>query len=235
MRLFFQATADRSPLPLILLSTDELAILDTLLVELAAHPNILGILNITAADSRTSQPAAVRRNVTVTPTFAPVTSRMLRAAASAPPVPQAALLPAASLARNPAAAATAAAPPPPPAPALRTRSKNVGFQIISADSRTLLESLNTGASAIAPAFAACAPQACYEVFAAWKDSDQPLAFEKQQRILQPARWAESLGPAGLKLGCDLNGYYGGRARLPHLSPDADERTKLQQLMAATHT
>ena len=33
-----------------------------------------------------------------------------------------------------------------------------------------------------PALAACAPQACYEVYAAWKDGDPKLSAEKAERI-----------------------------------------------------
>ncbi len=40
----------------------------------------------------------------------------------------------------------------------------------------------------------------------------------------------ALGPGGLKFGCDLNGYFGGIPRLPHLPPSAAERDTLEQLM-----
>jgi 4-hydroxy-2-oxoglutarate aldolase len=94
----------------------------------------------------------------------------------------------------------------------------------------LLDALNAGATGIAPAFAACAPQACYEVYAAWKDGDAPLAEEKQQRIRESAALAESLGPGGLKYACDLNGYAGGFPRLPHLPSDGAQRAALEAVM-----
>jgi len=80
---YFRTIADRSPLPLVLLSTASRAISTDAIAELATHPNMLGLLsnetaaNITGLLART---VAVRREVTVTPTFAAVTSRMQLAA-----------------------------------------------------------------------------------------------------------------------------------------------------------
>jgi len=82
-----------------------------------------------------------------------------------------------------------------------------------------------------PPFAACAPQACYEVFAAWKDGDRELAEEKQARLQAVADRVEGeLGIAGIKVGCDLNGYFGGVPRLPRLSPDGEQRKEIEILM-----
>src|SRR5205085_6499480 len=134
---------------------------------------------------------------TVTHVFAAVTGRMQRASAST-------LISPASLTTSVAEAAQ---------PTLRTRTKSVVFQIIAAHAPTLLDALNAGAVGIAPAFAAAAPQTSYEIFAAWKDQDQPLANEKQQRIIEAAQLIESLGPGGLKFAADLNGYAGGCPRL----------------------
>jgi dihydrodipicolinate synthase/N-acetylneuraminate lyase len=93
----------------------------------------------------------------------------------------------------------------------------------------MLDALRAGASGIAPAFAACAPQASYEVFAAWKDSDLPLAEEKVARLLAPARLAEST-PGLLAYACDLNGYFGGLPRPPLLPPTGADRTTLERLL-----
>jgi dihydrodipicolinate synthase/N-acetylneuraminate lyase len=149
--------------------------------------------------------------------FAAVTARMQKAPTTG------ALVSAASL--------TAAAVAGPPASSLRTRTKTVGFQIVAGDTEGMLNGLRAGAVGIAPAFAACAPQACFEVFAAWKDDDQSLAEEKQSRLGESAHFAEEiLGPGGLKVGCDLNGYFGGLPRLPHLPPTGADRAALEQLM-----
>jgi len=220
---WFQTIADRAPLPIVLLSTAGRTIAPEAVTELAAHPNILGLLTTApAADigEIRKRTTAIRREVTVTPTFAAVTARMQLAAARKP----AALISAGSL----TGAATAIAEPP-TAPQLRTRTKTVGFQIIAAHAPQLLASLRAGAVGTAPAFAACAPQASYEVFAAWKDDDQPLAEEKQARLIEAASLAEAT-PGSLKSACDLNGYFGGQPRLPHLPPTGAQRIALEQQM-----
>jgi dihydrodipicolinate synthase/N-acetylneuraminate lyase len=83
-----------------------------------------------------------------------------------------------------------------------------------------------------PGFAAAAPQACYEVYAAWKDDDQALADEKQAWIMPAIQKAEvELGVPGIRYGCDLNGYFGGRPRLPKLPITANERNEIERLMS----
>ena len=234
---YFRTVADRSPIPIVLLSTPRLPLTPGELAELATHPNILGLLDATGSLNFTyvrEATAKVRRDVTVTPTFTPVTARMLRRAQDSERTDSGTLVSAASLARNPAAAATAVAAPS-ASHALRTRTKTVGFQIIAGNPQHLLNSLADAATAIAPAFAACAPQACYEVYAAWKDADRPLALEKQERLRSAAEFAELLGPAGLKHGCDLNGYFGGLPRLPYLPLTCAQRSELQAKMASLRT
>src|SRR5258707_11156015 len=101
--------------------------------------------------------------------------------------------------------------------AARMRTKVVGFQVLAGETRGMLEGLRAGAVGAMPAFAASGPQACYEVLAAWKDGDEGLAEEKQVRLHEVAdRVEEQLGLAAIKFGCDLNGYFGGRPRLPLL-------------------
>jgi 4-hydroxy-2-oxoglutarate aldolase len=93
--------------------------------------------------------------------------------------------------------------------AAKTRTKVVGFQVVAGETTGMLEALRAGAVGAMPAFAASAPQACYEVLAAWKDGDEGLAQEKQvrlQRVVEKVE--EELGVAGIKFGCDLNGYFG---------------------------
>jgi dihydrodipicolinate synthase/N-acetylneuraminate lyase len=223
---YFKTLADRSAIPIILLSARDRALPVDTLVELAAHPNIIGLLDVQPHNVRSGafeelrlRTDMFRRTVTVTPNFAAVTARMEQTASAGT------LVSAASLTGS----ATAVAAP--PASGVRTRTKTVGFQIIAGDTEGMLHGLRAGAVGIAPAFAACAPQACFEVFAAWKDSDQPLAEEKQSRLEESAHYAEELlGPGGLKFGCDLNGYFGGIPRLPHLPPTGADRDTLEQLM-----
>jgi dihydrodipicolinate synthase/N-acetylneuraminate lyase len=113
----------------------------------------------------------------------------------------------------------------------KTRTKAVGFQILAGSTARMLEGLRAGVVGAMPAFAASAPQACYEVLAAWKDGDEGLAKEKQARLQGVAmRVEEQLGVAGIKYGCDLNGYFGGRPRLPLLPLTGEERVEIETLM-----
>ena len=119
----------------------------------------------------------------------------------------------------------------PPAPALKTRTKRVGFQVISGSSAGVLDALRAGAGGAMLPFSACAPQACYEVYAAWRDDDGPLAAEKQSRIELAAKLIEGdLGVPAIKAACDLNGYFGGQPRMPILPVSGAERQKIEQLM-----
>lgn len=241
---YFQTVADRSPLPVVLFSgrgTRQLFV--SIIAELAAHPRILGLID--SADRPAdiaailSATVAIKHEATVTATFAAVTTRMARADDFSSPVnfitaDTLAETYSGMLAAVDAGINTTLLREPPSfasAPRLRTRSKTVGFQIISAATAGLATALRSGAIGIAPALSAAAPQACYEVYAAWKDNDQPLADEKQARLIAAGRLAEdTLGLCGLKHACDLNGYFGGIPRLPNLPPTGEQRTELEQLM-----
>ena len=223
---YFKAIADRSPIPIILLSARDRALAMDPLVELASHSNIIALLDVQphnvrseAFDQLRTRTGAIKHTVTVTHMFAAVTARMQKAPTTG------ALVSAASLIGTESAVAVS------PAGSIRTRTRTVGFQIVAGDTEGMLRGLRSGAVGIAPAFAACAPQACFEVFAAWKDNDQSLAEEKQSRLGESAHFAEEiLGPGGLKVGCDLNGYFGGLPRLPHLPPNGADRAALEQFM-----
>ena len=81
------------------------------------------------------------------------------------------------------------------------------------------------------AFADAAPTACYEIYAAWKEGDAELARLKQERITKATlRVSGELGIPGLKYGMDLNGYYGGPARLPLLPLTADLKAEVERLL-----
>jgi dihydrodipicolinate synthase/N-acetylneuraminate lyase len=82
------------------------------------------------------------------------------------------------------------------------------------------------------AFADPAPTACYEIYAAWKEGDAELARLKQARIANAAdRIAGEIGIPGLKHAMDVNGYYGGPARLPLLPLTADLKAEVERLLA----
>jgi 4-hydroxy-2-oxoglutarate aldolase len=120
----------------------------------------------------------------------------------------------------------------PPKPAIKTRTKMVGFQIMSTGSAmNLVSLLEAGAAGAMPALAACSPQGVYEAFAAFKDGDPALAAEKQQRLAEADALMAKFGVAGIKYGCDWNGYYGGIPRLPRVPLDATERAQVEKVLA----
>jgi dihydrodipicolinate synthase/N-acetylneuraminate lyase len=227
---YYRSVADRSPLPVILYNIPQCVpynIPVELVTELASHPNILAIKDSSGSVERIRAlvehvSAAPRRIVIVTPVFEAVTGRMLKPRAGRAD----ALITAGDLACGTAIKATPTAAP------ITTRTKEIGFQVLTGSAGTLLESLKAGASGAILGFAACAPQACQEVYLAWKDHDLKLAKEKQERITAVSqRVVGQLGIAGVKHACDFNGYYGGRARAPLLPVNAEEKAEIESLLA----
>ncbi|HEY0263639.1 MAG TPA: dihydrodipicolinate synthase family protein [Granulicella sp.] len=216
LRTLLQMAADRSPLPVVL--TGNLP--SDLVCALALHPQIIGYLGaIGAAEIRSlrERTAVVQRKIVVTHVFAPVTGRMAARSTG--------LVSPESLSGGVVVAA------PPARPALRTREKMVSFQILTARSESLMDALEAGAVGVAPPLAAAAPQACYEVYAAWKDGDLPLSAEKQLRLEGSIQLIEEeLGVRGVKYGCDRNGYYGGAPRLPLLPLTGPQRAAVEQAL-----
>jgi dihydrodipicolinate synthase/N-acetylneuraminate lyase len=227
---YFRSVADRSPLPVLLYNIPKCVpyqIPIEIVAELAAHPNVIGIKDSSGSvdrirDTVAATKNAAKRTVTVTPIFEAVTARML-----APKLEGAGTFVSALDLGGGAAVATAA-----PAPAIKTRSREVGFQVICGSASALFASLKEGASGGILAFGACAPQACQEIYLAWKDHDLKLAEEKQTRIAAAnKRIVGDLGISGVKYACDFNGYYGGRSRAPLLPLTAEERAEVEGLLA----
>jgi dihydrodipicolinate synthase/N-acetylneuraminate lyase len=227
---YFRSVADRSPLPVVLYNIPQCVpynIPVELVTELASHPNILAIKDSSGSVERIRAliehvSAAPRRTVIVTPVFEAVTGRMLSPRADTGD----ALISAGDLAGGAAVTTTSPAAP------IKTRTKEIGFQVLTGSAGTLLESLEAGASGAILGFAACAPQACQEVYLAWKDHDLKLAKEKQERIIGPShRVVGQLGIAGVKHACDFNGYYGGRARAPLLPVTGAEKAEIESLLS----
>ncbi len=223
---YFQAVADRSPLPILL--EEHRALPLEVIAELSENPSFLGIR---LADGTRESVERVRaaaaqssREVLVTNVFAAVTRRMRTPAA---PTGGGNYISAETLTGGNTALATA-----PPAPPVKTRLKKVGFQVLTSDTATFFEGLENGAAGAMLPFACCAPQAVYEVLAAWKDGNPKLALEKQSRLLAAAREIESkAGVGALKFACDLNGYFGGKPRLPLLPATGAERSAVESLMS----
>ncbi len=226
---FFRAVADGAALPVVLDSGAMGQISVEMVVELAGHPNVIGMVDGSGDASQVSAvlagTAGVRREVTVTPVFAAVTRRMLT---KSEPV-GGMMLSADDLFGGGTAVSVAA---PVVRAAVKTRTKVVGFQVLAGRTAGVLDGLMAGAVGAVPPLAASASQSCYEVLAAWKDGDPALAAEKQERLRTPAlRVEEELGVAGVKFGCDLNGYFGGRPRLPGLPLTGMERGVVERVMA----
>jgi dihydrodipicolinate synthase/N-acetylneuraminate lyase len=231
MLTYYRVVADQSPLPVILSSAPDLTLYDfpvEVVTELAQHPNIIGIKDSSGRPERIAALANAtqfrKRTVTVTPVFAPVTLRMQDGASEGEGQN---FVAADSLGKTGAALAIV-----PSTTVMKTRQKEVGFAVLGGAAHTLQASLEAGASGGVLAFAACAPQCCYEIYAAWKEGDASLAMEKQQQ-LSPAslRVGGQMGISGIKYACDLNGYFGGRPRLPLLPLTAEEQQEVQSRMA----
>jgi dihydrodipicolinate synthase/N-acetylneuraminate lyase len=115
---------------------------------------------------------------------------------------------------------------------LKTREKEVGFQVLVGAAQKLHPSLDAGAVGAILAFACVAPTACYEIYAAWKEGDAALASLKQDRIARAAeRIVGEFGVSGIKHGMDLNGYSGGPARLPLLPLTGEGKSEVERLLA----
>jgi dihydrodipicolinate synthase/N-acetylneuraminate lyase len=195
------------------------------IAEFAQHGNALGLFDAGLTVERYRAIAAatshVKREVTVTTVFAPVTRRMKT------PVSEGAatFVTAESLAGG---AAVAVAPP---KPAIKTRTKTVGFQVMAAGTALgLVDLWERGVAGAMPVLAACAPQGCYEAYAAFKDGDPALAREKEQRLAEADALLRREGIAAVKFGCDLNGYFGGVPRLPRVALDGAQRAQVERVL-----
>jgi dihydrodipicolinate synthase/N-acetylneuraminate lyase len=237
MLAFYRTVADRSPLPVMLYSVPALTGYDLpaeVVIELAEHPNIVGIKessgDIEKIRRMVDETRHVRRSATVTTTFDAVTPRMLKAAKKDAEEKLSGnggreLVSISAAGRSsPAAVAVVEG--------LKTRQKEVGFQILAGAANRLYPSLDAGAVGAILAFAVAAPTACYEIYTAWKEGDHELAKLKQERIVKAAdRVGSQMGIPALKYAMDLNGYFGGTSRLPLLPLTAAEKSEVERLMA----
>ncbi len=229
---FYRMVCDRSPLPVIIYNFPQCTGYDMpveIVAELAEHPNMAGIKescgDVRKVKRLVEATRAIQRTATVTEVFAAVTARMLTAPAQQPSE----FVSAAALGGGSKSGATATAAP--PARDLKTRTKEVGFQVLIGSAQTLRESLDAGAVGAILAFADPAPTACYEIYTAWKEGDTKLAQEKQERIAAAAkRIVGELSIPAIKYAMELNGYYGGTPRLPLLPPTAEVKEEIERLM-----
>jgi dihydrodipicolinate synthase/N-acetylneuraminate lyase len=231
---FYRTVADRSPLPIIIYNFPQATGYDMpaeVVIELAGHPNLIGIKESSGDVDKVRKivegTRQVKRAATVTETFEAVTPRMLEAA-SAKASNGGELVPVGMLSGatdvKPSSSAVTVVGK------MKTRQKEVGFQVLVGAAHKLHPSLDAGAVGAILAFACPAPTACYEIYAAWKEGDAELARLKQERIAMAAQRVGDLGVPGFKYGMDFNGYYGGPARLPFLPLTAELKAEIERLL-----
>lgn len=231
MLTYYRTLADRSPLPVVIYSIPKFTRYEIpveLVAELAQHANIIGIKDSSGSVERIAALVAATRNgarreLLVTQTFTALTTRMMLADVKQPEH----FVSAESL-----GGAVVAAVAPAQVRAKMVRKKEVGFQVLTGSANQFFDSLHAGGTGGILALAACAPQACQEIYTAWKDNDAALGAAKQQRVVEASiNVLGKLGIPGIKHACDLNGYYGGRPRLPLLPLDATHQGEVARIMA----
>jgi dihydrodipicolinate synthase/N-acetylneuraminate lyase len=234
---FYRTVADRSPLPVIVYNFPQVTGYDIpveLIIELAEHPNLIGIKESGGDVEKVRKMVAgtrhIKRSATVTETFDAVTPRMRAAGALGSNGENGELVSLGALSgaggSKPSSTAVTVVGN------LKTRQKEAGFQVLVGAAHQLHPSLEAGSVGAILAFACLAPTACYEIYAAWKEGDAELARLKQERIAPAAqRVGGDLGIPGLKHGIDYNGYFGGPSRLPLLPLTADVKAEIERLLA----
>jgi 4-hydroxy-2-oxoglutarate aldolase len=236
MLAFYRTIADRSPIPVIVYNFPQATGYDIpaeVMIELAEHRNLIGIKESSGDVEKVRRMVAgtrhIRRSATVTETFDAVTPRMLASAAAGDSGNGSELIPVGALSGSkegkPSSSAVTVVGK------MKTRQKEVGFQVLVGAAHKLHVSLEAGAVGAILAFAGPAPTACYEIYAAWKEGDAELARIKQERIAKAAQFVGDLGVPGFKYAMDLNGYYGGPARLPFLPLTAALQAEVEQQLA----
>jgi len=233
MLAFYRTLADRSPLPVIIYNLPQATGYDMpadVVIELAEHPNIIGIKessgSIDKIRAMVEGTRHIRRSVTVTEVQEAVTGRMVQEAAKVPANPGGELVSVSTAAGKPSSSGVTVLGN------LKTRQKEVGFQVLVGAAEKLLPSLEAGAAGAIVAFASAAPTACFEIFLAHKEHATEIAREKQERIAVAARkTVAEMSVSGVKYAMDLNGYYGGPPRMPLLPLTGEQKAELERLMA----
>jgi 4-hydroxy-2-oxoglutarate aldolase len=240
---FYRTVADRSPLPVIIYNFPQATGYDIsaeLVIELAGHPNLIGIKESSGDVEKVRKMVEGTRQIqlsaTVTETFEAVTPRMLAAATAGSSGEGGELVQVGALAGTSSSVSLSSAKPSSAAVSMvgkmKTRQKEAGFQVLVGAANKLHPSLDAGAVGAILAFACLAPTSCYEIYAAWKEGDAELARLKQERIaLAAQRVVGDLGIPGVKFGMDFNGYFGGPARLPLLPLTGEAKVEIERLLA----
>jgi 4-hydroxy-2-oxoglutarate aldolase len=230
MLAFFRTVADHSPLPVLLYTVPPFTAYDLpleVITALAEHKNIIGIKessgNVEKVAAMVAATKHIKRTAAVTEIQQAVTARMHAAPAKDENSGQ---LVSVSQLNGGTDVAVATRPK------LKTRTKEVGFQVLVGAAHTLLDSLHAGASGGVLGIAAPAPTICFEIYTAWKDNDQELARSKQLGLAPATKKVVSeMGIAAIKYAMDLNGYYGGLPRLPLLPLTGAQKSEIEGIMS----
>jgi dihydrodipicolinate synthase/N-acetylneuraminate lyase len=230
---FYRTVADRAPVPIIIYNFPQATGYDIpaeIVIELADHPNLVGIKESSGDVEKVRRMVEgtrhVRRSATVTETFDAVTLRMLKATSDGSGGGELITIGAATGTGKPSSSAVTVVS------GMKTRQKEIGFQVLVGAAQKLEPSLQVGAVGAILAFADPAPTACYEIYAAWKEGDMELARLKQERIAKAAqRLVGDFSIPGIKYAMDLNGYFGGPSRLPLLPITAAVKSEIEDLMS----
>ena len=229
MLTFFRTVADHSPLPVLLYTVPPFTAYDLpleVITALAEHKNIIGIKessgNVEKVAAMVAATKHIKRTATVTEVQQAVTARMLSTPVKDENGGQLVNVNQLNGGTDVAVATR---------PKLKTRTKEVGFQVLVGAAHTLLDSLHAGASGGVLGIAAPAPTICFEIHTAWKDNDQELARSKQTGLAPATKKVVSeMGIAAIKYAMDLNGYYGGPPRLPLLPLTAAQKAEVENVM-----
>jgi 4-hydroxy-2-oxoglutarate aldolase len=103
------------------------------------------------------------------------------------------------------------------------------FSILSGTEEEVWESLAAGANGAALAFASAAPYATIAIWEAFRTREEEAGVDWQGRIAHPGVLVTDVyGAPGLKYAMDLNGYYGGPARLPFSPLSAEGKQAIEE-------
>ncbi|MEY2414162.1 MAG: 4-hydroxy-2-oxoglutarate aldolase [Acidobacteriaceae bacterium] len=230
---FYRTVADQSSLPVIIYNFPQGTGYDIpaeVVIQLAEHPNLVGIKESGGDVEKVRRMVAgtrhTKRSAEVTETFDAVTPRMLTKAAKPEEGGELVSIGGVQPAPKPSSSAISVVGN------LKTRRREVGFQVLVGAAQKLEPSLQAGAVGAILAFADIAPTACFEIYAAWKEGDHKLAAIKQGRIAKAAqRVVGELGVPAIKYAMDINGYYGGPVRLPLLPLTGEAKSEVEGLLA----
>jgi 4-hydroxy-2-oxoglutarate aldolase len=104
-----------------------------------------------------------------------------------------------------------------------------GFQVLVGSAPTLWPSLLMGACGAILAYANAAPYSVIAIWEAYRTREEAAGLDWQNRIGRAAALVTTkYGVPGLKYAMDLNGYYGGRPRLPLCVPTEAAKREIEE-------